>query len=359
MATGTLVPPTVRVAGKVVGKTLGAASRAVAEHFPAFGEFAERIAPGVLRRGETAAAATGAGLEWSEQELARLTPEQVEARFKDFHGRLYKTVDAITGETPVVQGTSLKTLVPEGTKSIPGFALDEQAAFQRMMQGESVSFADARRVKAAFARLAAKRQDPFSHQWATFRDAADDDIERFLETPGGADTGPAYRAVQQSYRQGKEAIMATQLYRRALDPSGRFNAAKFASNVRRWDIADSKGGSKLVHLVGQERANVLRDIAQAFGEQTEKSPTVAGQIAKRVGYAAPFVGAVGAEELYRHGQITPGRVAGAGMTLAALHPAGRALLSTLAGQGAAAGARHELDPSSDFIKYLGSQGFTP
>lgn len=352
-ASSAVVPPVVGAAFKGAGQVLGAGTRAISERLPSFAEFAERVAPGVLRRAPRAAEATG--------DLAHIPSETVISRFRDWSKGVFDHVNELAGDAPVVPTSNLKAAA-EGIRGVPGLSKVEQQAFKEAMGSDAVSFQTARHLESGFQRLARTRigqkamGDTVSHQWSSLADAVGSDLDEFLSTPEAASSGvgEALSAAKATYREGKQAMSATELYRRSITPGGHFDARRFASNVKR---LDDKG--ILSRVVGADRAPVLRQLAGEFGGQTEASHTIAGKIARKVGYAAPFAGALGAEEMYRRGAITPERVAGAGLTLGMLHPAGRALMSTLAGQGAAAALRQQSATPSDFIRFLGAQGFSP
>lgn len=351
--TGTLIPPAVGYGLKGAGALAGATTRAVVEKLPSFAKFAERVAPGVLRQGSRALEATGG--------LAKEGAETVINRFRDWSKVVFDHVNTLAGDAPVVPTASFKAAA-EGLKSVPGFSLAERKSFQKMLESDVVPFTDARNVESAFQRLTRKSigaramGDPVSHQWATLKDAVSQDLETYLATPEAevSGVGKALNEAKATYREGKQAISATEIYRKSLTPEGHFDARKFANSIKR---LDDKG--ILSRVMGADRAPELRQLAEEFGKQTAPSRTVAGKIGLRLG--APAAAVLGTEQLYQHGQLTPERVATGALTLGMLHPLGRALMSSLAGQGLAAGARHALapEPSSDFLNYLKGQGFTP
>ena len=364
--------------GKVFQKVLGAGAKvggeAIASRFPSFAEFMGKVGSTVGAKardyGGRALKATG--------DLGKSSAEAVAKRFSEWSDAAFEHLNKLAGPEPIVPTGNIQAAA-EGMKTVPGFSKEEQAAFKTVMSSDKVPFSVARQVVSGFKRLTRtslgqkELADPMVHQWRTLADAAEGDIDQFLER-GPDFTGPQNPELTplrdeltqtlKTYREGREAMQATYLYRRALSADGsRFDPAKFSTLVKN---LDDKG--ILSRTVGADRAPMVRELAAKFAPQPS---SMAGGVAKNVGkglaigtgLALPYAAVEHPEYAAAHPDLAS-ILGGGALALGALTPTGRRVVGAMAPQALTAAAAHNpavqrfLDPDI-LINALGGQGQTP
>jgi hypothetical protein len=333
-----------------VGKVAGA----VAERFPSFAEFIEGASPGFLKRGERALKATG--------DLGKDTPEVIASRFHQWSDAMFEHVEKLVGQHDVIPVDAIQQAAAETNITAAPLTPAEKSSFTRALTGQDkISFRDARNLEQGFGRLARARVgskaegDAVSHQWAIMRNAVRTDIESFLDPDANVAMGPhrpmepggqALKDARATYREGKQAVASTGIYRSAVTPGGRFDPGGFARGVKTFDDQGI-----LERTVGKERAEILRGLRDEFGAQTEAGDKV-GMAKRVVGKAILPAAAAGAGvHAYKSGNLGADALPLAALA-ATLHPATRPYAGALLRQMGAAGAQGYLEANPQLKRYL-------